>query len=68
MSSPLRKYRERNSLTQQQLAELLKCSRGLVSLIETGEREITPENAKAWEPKLGIPRERLCAIFRREAA
>ena len=68
MSNPLRSYRDKHSLSQQELADLLGVSRGLVSLIETGERPITPENAKEWEPKLSIPREKLCPdIFRREA-
>lgn len=67
MLNPLRKYREANGLTQQELADVLGCSRGLVSLIESGARAITPENADAWEPKIGIPRSKLCPIFRRAA-
>lgn len=60
MPNPLRSYREKRGLSQQALAELLGVSRGLVSLIETGERQITPKNAKDWEPKLGISRAKLC--------
>lgn len=67
--NPLKAYREEHGLSQQELADLLDVSRGLVSLIETGERPITPANAKDWEPKLGIPREKLCPeIFGRQAA
>jgi transcriptional regulator with XRE-family HTH domain len=67
--NPIRQYREQHGLSQEAMAEVLGVSRGLVSLIETGERPITPENAKEWEPKLGIPRETLCPeIFKRAAA
>lgn len=66
---PLVAYREQHGLTQQELADKLDVSRGLVSLIESGERSITPENAKDWEGKIGIPREKLCPeIFGRAAA
>ena len=69
MSNPLRAYREKNGLSQQELADLLGVSRGLVSLIETGDRPITPENAKEWESKISVPREKLCPdVFRRQAA
>lgn len=68
-SNPLKSYREKHDLSQQELADLLGVSRGLVSLIETGERPITPENAKDWESKLDVPREKLCPdVFRRQAA
>lgn len=66
---PLVAYREQHKLTQQELADRLKVSRGLVSLIESGDRPITPQNAKDWETILGIPREKLCPeIFKRAAA
>lgn len=69
MTNPLKQYRTLKGLTQQELADLLKVSRQLVSFIEAGAREITPENAVAWESTLGIPRETLCPeIFRRTAA
>ena len=60
MSNPLRQYRQQHDLTQQQVADLLGVSRGLVSLIESGARPITPENAKEWESKLKIDRASLC--------
>ena len=67
MSNPLREYREQHSLTQHQLAKLLEVSRGLVSLIESGARPITPENAKEWESKLRIDRSELCpGVFKRD--
>lgn len=66
---PLVEYREKHGLTQQELADKLKVSRGLISLIESGERPITAQNAKDWEGILGIPREKLCPeIFGRAAA
>lgn len=60
MSSPLLSYRQRNHLTQEELADILGVSRALISLIETGARPITPENARDWEPLLGMPRKQLC--------
>ena len=69
MSNPLIAYREAKKLTQQELADLLGVSRGLVSLIETEGRPITPENAVEWESILGIPREKLCPdVFKRARA
>lgn len=61
--SVLRAFRQRNNLSQAELAEILKCSTGLVSHIETGKRPITPKKAKDWEPLLGISREKLCPEF-----
>lgn len=67
MENPLKDYREQNGLSQRDLADILGCSRGLVSLIETGERPITPENADTWAQLLGIPRSRLHPMFKRAA-
>ena len=57
---PLREYREKNSLSQEQLAEKLGVSRQMVGLVEAGERPVTAANALKWEPITGIPKERLC--------
>ena len=59
MNHPLRKYREQHGLTQGQLAKKLGVSRQMVGLIESGEREITAENAVEWEGELDIPRAKL---------
>jgi transcriptional regulator with XRE-family HTH domain len=57
------KYREENDLSQEELAGKLGVSRQMVSFIENGERDITPENASSWGRVLGIPREKLHPIF-----
>lgn len=65
MTNPLLDYRASYGYTQGQLAELLGCSRGLISMIEIGERSITPENADEWAPKLGVSRGKLCPLLGR---
>lgn len=60
MSHPIKTYRERNGLTQGQLAALLGVSDATITHIENGRRRITPANAIRWESKLGIPRAFLC--------
>lgn len=57
---PLREYREKAELSQDDLAETLGISRQMVGLIETGERRITPENALAWERLIPVSKEKLC--------
>lgn len=54
---PLRRYRDQNDLSQADLAEKLGISRQLVGLIENGEREVTPENARDWEKIIGIAKQ-----------
>jgi transcriptional regulator with XRE-family HTH domain len=56
----LREYREQHDLTQHQLADMLGCSASMVAHIENEFRNISPERAIAWEPILGIPKEKLC--------
>lgn len=69
MANPLVEYREQHKLTQQELADKLGVSRGLVSLIEIGEREIQWAQAQKWEGILGISRERLAPhIYDRKSA
>lgn len=53
---PLRAYRDENGLSQQAVADQLGVSRQLVSLLETGDRQYTPEMAVLIEKELGIPR------------
>lgn len=59
MAHPLAQYRDEHKLTQQDLADRLGVSRGLISLIEIGEREIQWAQAQKWEAILGISREKL---------
>jgi transcriptional regulator with XRE-family HTH domain len=56
----LKTYRQSKNLSRRQLAERLEVSHILVASIEAGHRRITPENAKKWEPILGINRAMLC--------
>jgi transcriptional regulator with XRE-family HTH domain len=56
-------YRENKGLTQAELARKLGVSRGMVSLIESGERTITAEKANAWAALLGLNRCMLNPIF-----
>lgn len=57
---PLRAYRDKEGLSQQELADKLGVSRQMVGLIETGERAVTPENAKTWERVIPLSKEILC--------
>jgi len=54
---PLRVYREQHGLTQQEVADKLKVSRGLIAQLEIGAKAYTPEMAVLIEKKLGIRRE-----------
>ena len=56
----LREYREREGLTQTQLALMLGVSYSTINHIENGRRRITPPKARAWEKKIGISKEELC--------
>lgn len=56
---PLRQYREKEGLTQEQLAEKLGISRQMVGLIESGDRRVPAECVADWESKTGIPRPKL---------
>lgn len=69
MSSPLRAYRERKGLTQEELASKLNISRQMVGALENGEREYTAEMCLTIERELGIDRVLLRPdLFRRRAA
>jgi transcriptional regulator with XRE-family HTH domain len=52
-------YLERTGLSQQQFAEKLKVSQGLVWQWLNGETAISPDKARAIEALTGIPRIRL---------
>lgn len=68
-SDPLRAYREENNLTQQEVADRLDVSRGLIAQLETGDKRYTADMAVLIEKRLGIPRERFRPdLFNREAA
>lgn len=67
--SPLRAYREKKKLSQEELASLLGVSRQMVGMLETGERQYTAEMAVSIEEKLGINRVRFRPdLFRKKAA
>lgn len=55
---PLREYRDDKKLTQQDIADKLKVSRGLIAQLEVGAKSYTAEMAVLIEKRLGIPRER----------
>lgn len=57
---PLKQYREKAGLTQEELAEKLGVSRQMIGLIETGERSITPGNALDWEKLIPVTKEVMC--------
>lgn len=59
LNSPLREYREKHDLSQDELAEMLGVSRQMIGLIESGRRKVKPEKAGPWEKKTGIPRAKL---------
>lgn len=56
MSNPLKAYRKRQRLSQQEVADKLGISRGMVGLLENGQREYTAETAVLIEKRLGINR------------
>lgn len=67
-TDPLKAYREARELTQQDVADSLGVSRGLVSMLEIGIKNYTAEMAVLIEKKLGIPRERMRPdLFKRVA-
>jgi transcriptional regulator with XRE-family HTH domain len=69
MAHPLRAYREKLGLSQEDLAEKLGISRQMIGFIETGERKVTPRNALDWEKLIPVPKEKLCPeIFGKAAA
>jgi transcriptional regulator with XRE-family HTH domain len=59
MAHPIRDYRTKEGLSQDELAERLGVSRQMVGLVETGERRIAAEDVAEWERKTGIPRAKL---------
>lgn len=54
---PLRAFREKQDISQAQLAQTLGVSRQMVGLIEASKRLVSPAKAIAWERSTGIPRE-----------
>ncbi len=69
LADPLRAYRELHGMSQQWLADKLKVSRQLVSMLELGEREYTADMCVLIEEKIGVPREAMRPdLFKREAA
>ncbi len=69
MANPLRAYREKNELSQQEVADRLGVSRQMVGMLESGAREYTPEMALKIEQRLGIDRVLVRPdMFRRRAA
>jgi transcriptional regulator with XRE-family HTH domain len=59
MVHPIKKYREAEGLTQEELAEKLGVSRAMVGLVESGERQIDPTEVGRWAKVTGITREQL---------
>jgi transcriptional regulator with XRE-family HTH domain len=59
METPLRAYREREDITQQQLAELLGVSKAAVSRWESGARKINEHLLSTVERVTGIPARKL---------
>jgi transcriptional regulator with XRE-family HTH domain len=67
--NPLKAYREAQQLSQQDLADKLGVSRGLVSLWESGHRAVSAEMAVKIEHRLGIDRADIRKdLFKRAAA
>lgn len=56
---PLREYREKAGLSQDELAEKLGVSRQMIGFIENGDRRIKAEDVADWSEKTGIPRAKL---------
>ncbi len=69
MPNPLRAYREKNDLSQEELAGRLSVSRQMVGMLENGERQCTAEMSLKIEERLGIDRVLTRPdLFRRRAA
>lgn len=69
MANPLKAYRERKGLSQEEISALLGCSRQMVSFLESGERSFSAEMAVKIETALGIDRILLRPdLFRKKAA
>lgn len=69
MNHPVRQYREKAGLSQDELASRLGISRQMVGLVETGGRRIAAEDVAQWERITGIPRHKLRPdIFSKTAA
>lgn len=67
--SPLKAYREKNKLSQEEIASLLGISRQMVGMLETGDRDYTAEMAVLIEEKLGLNRVLFRPdLFRKRAA
>lgn len=56
MANPLKAYRKRERLSQQDVAQKLGISRAMVGLLENGKREFSAETAVLIEKNLGINR------------
>lgn len=59
-TDPLKAYREKHSLSQQELADMLGKSRQMIGFLEAGERPYTAEMCVLIENRIRIPR----AVFR----
>lgn len=69
MEHPIREYREKEGLSQEDLAEKIGVSRQMIGFIESGDRRIAAEDVADWERKTGIPRAKLRPdIFGKAAA
>ncbi len=69
MSNPLRAYRAKNKISQEELAGRLSVSRQMVGMLESGDRQFTAEMAVKVEERLGIDRVLIRPdLFRRRAA
>lgn len=55
MAHPLKKFREKHSLTQSDLARLLGVGRSNINRWESGERNIKSKMVPAISEKTGIP-------------
>lgn len=56
MSNPLKAYRKKERLSQQEVADKLGISRAMVGLLENGQREFSAEISVLIEKSLGINR------------
>lgn len=65
---PLKEYRKAKEMTQGELASVLGVSDAMITHVENGRRRVTPEKAREWEKKIGVPKEALCPEIFGEAA